>query len=227
MKRTIWIFITLILLLVAVFYIFKNNQSEQVNKNIETISRSLSDRTHFIYFTGVGCPHCANVDPVLLKDRVRNKNLMVIEYEIYQQRQNAPLLMDYNNNYKSGLGIPLIIAGDCKDNTVIGDASILKYLDEKIDDNKANCIVLPDLKVPFENLNISEIPGLPKIWYKNRLAVKEDIKSDANEIIKAFLIDGIIPENAKKSDKNQVSLSGDKIKFKTSIVINGWNLMSD
>ena len=63
-----------------------------------------------VYFTGVGCPHCAKTDPVVLEDLLREyPNFIVIEYEIYQQGQNAPLLYEYDSKYQSGLGIPLII----------------------------------------------------------------------------------------------------------------------
>lgn len=224
MRKSLWIIVPVILFALIGFYGFKG-QSDSKTETKDVVKVSKTDRTHFVYFTGIGCPHCANVDPVLLKEKVREKDLMVIEYEIYQQRQNAPLLMAYNSKYKSGLGVPLLIAGDCKEKAVVGDTPILKELDKSIEDNKANCVVLPDKKVPFEELDISQIPGLPKIWYKDRLAVKKDIDSTENETIKTFLVKGIIPEKAETSDKKEADLSGSKVEFKNAVKINGWILM--
>ena len=60
-----------------------------------------------VYFTGVGCPHCAKTDPVLLEQLVdQYPNLFIVEYEIYHQRENASLLYLYDEQYHSGLGIP-------------------------------------------------------------------------------------------------------------------------
>lgn len=230
MKKVVWVVITIILFFFVGFCFFKgqvktiNNKNDNVNQ-VAKVLNSNTDRTYFVYFTGVGCPHCANVDPVLLKKKVREKNIMVIEYEIYQQRQNGPLLMGYNDEYNTGLGVPLLIAGDCKEKAVVGDKSILKDLDQTIKENQGNCIVLPDNKISFEELNISNIPGLPKIWYKNRLAVKQDLDSKENEFIKDFLVKGIIPKEIKSSDNTEAVLSGDSVKFKNAVELDGWILM--
>lgn len=224
MKKSICGVLPVILFSLIGFYAFKG-QSIANTENKDVVKVSETGITHFVYFTGIGCPHCANVDPVLLKNKVREKDVMVIEYEIYQQRQNAPLLMTYNSKYKSGLGVPLLIAGDCKEKAVVGDRPILDKLDNLIEENKSNCVVLPNKKVPFEELDISQIPGLPKIWYKDRLAIKEDATSTENETIKDFLIEGKVPEGANTSDDKEAALSGSKVEFKNAVKINGWTLM--
>jgi len=76
-------------------------------------------------FTGVGCTHCAKADPIVLTQLPHEyPNLVVVEYEIYQNKENAPLLYQYDEKYNSGLGIPLLIFG--KDDALIGDNPILK-----------------------------------------------------------------------------------------------------
>jgi len=76
-----------------------------------------------VYFTGVGCSHCAKTDPIVLVDLLKKyPDLIIIEYEIYQQQVNAPLLYQYDSEYSSGLGVPLIIFN--KDEYFIGDAPI-------------------------------------------------------------------------------------------------------
>jgi len=78
------------------------------------------ESTCVVFFTGIGCPHCAKVDPVLHEELPEKyPDLVIIEYEIYQERGNASLIYEYDDVYSSGLGIPLIIFG--KDDFLIGD----------------------------------------------------------------------------------------------------------
>jgi hypothetical protein len=187
-------------------------------------------QTYFIYFTGIGCPHCANVDPILLKEKVRNEDVLVIEYEIYQQRQNAPLLMAYNDKYKTGLGVPLLITEDCSKNKEIegkvGSQQILNFLNQNILDNEGNNVVLVDKVRSFESLNISEIKGLPNLWYKNRVAMKKTVDSEESKAIKDFILKGIVPENASVSDIKEVSLSGSEVKVENAMKFDGWVLIT-
>jgi len=178
-------------------------------------------QTHFTYFTGIGCPHCASVDPVLLKEKVRSKDILVIEYEIYQQRQNAPLLMTYNDKYKTGLGVPILIAEDCsKDKSVVGavgSKQIFEMLDQSILSNQGNNVVLTDKVISFEDWDVSKIEGLPNLWYKDRIAMKKDIDSTETIAIKDFLLKGTMPASASVSDIKGVPLSGDKVNIRRQL----------
>lgn len=84
-----------------------------------------------VYFTGVGCPHCARTDPIVLEKMLReHPNLVIIEYEVYQRKENAPLIEKYNAHYESGLGIPLIIFN--KDNFIAGNKPILDHIGKTV-----------------------------------------------------------------------------------------------
>lgn len=122
-----------------------------------------AESTCVVYFTGIGCPHCAQVDPVLLEELPEKyPELVIIEYEIYQERGNAPLLYEYNNVYGSGLGIPLVILG--RDNFLIGDTPILQNIEKKLEENKGNpCPLIDGTTINFEELDVSSLPGKPKI----------------------------------------------------------------
>jgi len=183
--------------------------------------------TYFVYFTGIGCPHCANIDPVLLKQKVRQNNLMVIEYEIYRKSRNAPLLITYNSLLKTGLGIPMIIASGKNGGSIVGDAPILKKLDSMIADNINNEIVLPSGPVTFDKLSLSEIPHNPTIWFKNRVAVRKDNGSKESDSIKKFLVEGVDPQGCQPVDDKEVALSDDKVTFAKACSFGGWVLMSD
>jgi len=130
---------------------------------IPGFSFAQEDTVCAVYFTGVGCPHCANTDSVVLEDLPKEySNLVVIEYEIYQQRENAPLLYTYNENYNSGLGIPLIIFN--KDEHIIGDRPILNNIREAIEKGPNPCPLIDGSSVDFQNLDLASLPGNPKIW---------------------------------------------------------------
>ncbi len=116
-----------------------------------------------VYFTGIGCPHCAQVDPFVLEQLPKEyPNLRIIEYEIYQERENAPLLYRYNDVYGSGLGIPLAILG--KDRFIVGDKPILDNLRKEIEKGSNPCPLIDGSLVNFEELDLSSLPGKPKIW---------------------------------------------------------------
>lgn len=121
-----------------------------------------AESTCIVYFTGIGCPHCAEVDPILEELFEQNPDLVIIEYEIYQEKGNAPLISKYNEVYRSGLRIPLVIFG--KDDFLVGDTSILRDIEEKLDELKGNlCPLIDGSSVAFEDLDTSTLPGSPKI----------------------------------------------------------------
>jgi len=123
-----------------------------------------TDFTCAVYFTGVGCSHCANTDPVVLEELPREyPNFIVIEYEIYQQKENAPLLYEYNEKYNSGLGIPLVIFN--KKGQIKGDRPILENIKGKIENlNNNKCPLADGTSIDFNELDIASLPGQPKIW---------------------------------------------------------------
>ncbi len=125
-----------------------------------------------VYFTGVGCPHCANTDPVILEDLFKEyPDLVVIEYEIYQQRENAPLIKKYDENYNSGLGIPLIIFNE--NEHISGDRAILNNVRGIIEKLRRNPCPLADGSFQnFEELSLAILPGQPKIWAQERILTK-------------------------------------------------------
>jgi len=121
-------------------------------------------KTCLIYFSGIGCPHCAETDPVVLEQLPdKYPDLVVIKYEIYQERENAPLLSKYNDVYGSGLGIPLVIFG--KDEVLIGASPILNNIENLLTEQKGNpCPLIDGSSVDFNELDLSSLPGKPQIY---------------------------------------------------------------
>ena len=177
-----------------------------------------------VYFTGVGCPHCAKTDPVILIDLLKHNNIVVIEYEIYQEQENAPLLLEYNNNYGSGLGIPLIIMN--KEKYIIGDYPILSNIDTVTKLSKNPCPLINGSSIDFDNLNISALPGKPKIWINGRILIKKsggnDNKLLRNLLILSNLSSVLTGVNYKIIEPKSVVLSGKNIYFDNAIQLDGW-----
>ena len=179
-----------------------------------------------VYFTGVSCPHCANTDSIVLEDLPKEyPNFIVIEYEIYQQRQNAPLLYEYDEKYNSGLGIPLIIFS--KDKHAVGDRPILNNIRKIIKESDFNkCPLLNGTDIDFNNLDLTSLPGFPKIWVKEKILMKFGSGGD-NELLKSLLkiknlseiLEGV---KFEKIQPLKVPLSGKYVEFNNAIKIGGW-----
>ena len=131
----------------------------------------LVNATCMVYFTGIGCPHCARTDPVIFKQLINKYNLTIIEYEIYQTKGNGKVMYDYASVYeKDWYGIPLVIFD--KDNYIIGDTPILNNIESILKTDMDNrCLLLKGSEYPTE-LDLNSLPGSPKIWVKNRVLVK-------------------------------------------------------
>jgi hypothetical protein len=183
--------------------------------------------TNLIYFTGIGCPHCAKSDPVVLKSRLRRGDVMVFEYEIYRDSMNVPLLMEYNKAYGAKLAVPQIIAGSGKADILSGDTPVLKELDTLIALNKGNDVLLSDASVSFDELSLIKLPYKPNIWFKDRVAIREDSSSLQSDKIKAFLLTDGVPKECGPVKNTSAPLSGGKVKFKNACQFDGWILMYD
>ena len=83
-----------------------------------------------IYFTGIGCPHCAKVEPVIKDLLNQTPNLVLIKYEIYQEQINAPLLQSYASTYNTKPGIPIIIFNE--NDVLVGDIPIILNLQDRM-----------------------------------------------------------------------------------------------
>jgi len=128
-----------------------------------------------VYFTGVGCSHCAKTDPVVLQELFNEyPNLIIIEYEIYQQRENALLFDKYSQSCElSRSGIPMIIFNH--QDVIIGDNPILNNIREKIEELENNsCLLINGDFQKFEDVNLASLPGKPKIWTKDRILIKNN-----------------------------------------------------
>ena len=192
--------------------------------------KAQEEKKFVVSFTGIGCPHCAKVAPVLHKKLDEGK-LILIEYEIYKNLANAQMLNNYADKYKLALGIPQILFN--KELHESGDTPIINNLDQMITDAVSNEIALQDGSlVTFENINLSDLSRYPNIYAKDRVAIRKSLTKltdEQNIQIKNFIYadtieDAIKDLEGKKAKVVSVSTPGGTLKYENALEINGWLL---
>jgi len=179
-----------------------------------------------VYFTGIGCIHCARTDPVVLEQLPREyPDLVIIDYEIYEQEQNAPLLDEYDSKYHSGLELPLIILK--QEQYIAGDLTILKNVRQVIDGLAVNrCPLIDGSSQDLNDLDLASLPGYPKIWRQDKILIKTGSKGDG-ELLKRLLTGDNLPNILKDTEfktiqPREVALSGKNIEWENAILIDDW-----
>lgn len=194
------------------------------------LSNAQEDKKYAISFTGIGCPHCAKVAPVLHK-RVQEGGFILIEYEIYKNISNSQVLNKYTDAYGLNLGIPQIMFN--KEITKSGDSPIIDNLNQMISDASTNEIYLSDgTSTSFEDFNLTDLGRYPNIYAKDRVAIRESINhltDEQNKQIKNFIYqdtisDAITGLDGKKVKAEAVAYPGGTLKFENALKINGWIL---
>ncbi len=169
----------------------------------------------FVYFDGIGCPHCAKVDAYLFPEYVVSHNdTVVIEYEIYQTKSNVNVLTSYISKYGGINGVPQLFLGNGK--SIAGDVPVLNFL--KSYNGSSKCLTLNGA-IDFNELNYSTLPGVPKIWYGDKVVIVGSYPL-SNDIVKKFLFSNYTPEGVNVTP--MVSYSGGSIRFKHAVKVEDW-----
>lgn len=192
-----------------------------------------------VYFTGIGCPHCAKVDPILLKKMpFENNNLAIIEYEVKLNQENAKLMVEYNNQFDSGLGYPLIILNQYEF-YISGD--IIPKVERSLEQGKTNDVPFPTSvyskgTTAFENIEFSKLAGKPAIWYNSKVISRyQDGQTPVDDKILHKILDAKTIEEIEKIikdndlnyftiDDTKIQLSQTDITFDNTIHIPGWKI---
>ena len=195
------------------------------------------EKTNFhiaTFVTGIGCPHCANVAPELLKEEVNDceNNMIIVEYEIYDIPENSSVIFEFNSSYGSGLGIPQVIFS--QDSILIGDTQINNGFDNRCIDAKPNIISLPNgSAVDWFELDLNELPLYPRIWSRDKIAIRtntEEISEETNTLLIDFITSddpGKLIEDTSLvtlTTPSKVEISGGEVEFKNAAVVDGWLL---
>lgn len=195
-----------------------------------TVPLAAAEKICAVYFTGVGCPNCAATDPVLLTE-LTNKypELVIIEYEIYEDRaSNQDISSQYFESYKEGeiTGIPFIVFDG--ENSRMGKYGV-EESEEIISALESNDCPMPDgTSVAFNELDLTTLPGKPKIWTRDRVLIK-GWGSD-NEKLKALLTEEDIAaalSGITRGSGQEVKLSGGHMAYEESYNVGGWIFQRD
>lgn len=190
-----------------------------------------SEVKSFTYFTGIGCPHCANVSPTLHDEVNSTDNLLMIEYEIYKEASNAKILSQYSDRFGFSLAIPLTVY---EPNVYdLGDSPILKNYKERLLNISSDTIQLEDKSVSWEELSLNDFLGKPKIFGKDRVIVREGsqvLTDEENIKIKEFLLaedldEYVVNLSGYKVDSLTVKYPGGEEIYDNGVKIGAWSLM--
>ncbi len=178
-----------------------------------------------VYFTGIGCSHCARADPVVLDTAPKTINLAVIEYEVYRSSGNSRIMKDYDDAYGGGFGIPLIIFGD--DDIIVGDSPIISGIPGVAARLSGNgCPLTDGSSVSLDEIDITALPGEPNIWKDEKILIHSGGGGDAEFLRTLLLTDDAVSAlegmEYETIDPLEVPLSGDKVLFDNAVKVQGW-----
>ena len=210
----------LLILFGSLFFLPSNIQAQE-NTQLKSVT----------YFTGIGCPHCAKVAPVLHEKVNADGNFLIVEYEIYQQSANAKYINLYSDKYGSGLGIPLVFYDE--PNYDFGDENILKNFDEKLKNVPINVFELTDGYMDMLSADLNRFEGKPKIYGQNRVAYQntnKELSPEENSIVRGFLttqdLNAYIKDlGGKKVKTLTIKISGAEEIYDYGISIGSWNIL--
>jgi rhodanese-related sulfurtransferase len=196
----------------------------------ENPAQIINEITHqyafMVYFTGIGCPHCERTASLVLEQLPREyANLVIIEYEIQENEQNAPLLDEYVSAYHIGYELPLIIFS--QDQYIGGESPILNNVRgviEELDSNK--CPLADGSSQDFNELDLTSLPGYPVIWHQQKILIKQGPQGDS-ELLKELLVGDNLPDVLKDAEFEaiepiEVAIPGGTVKFDNGILIGDW-----
>ena len=186
---------------------------------------SAQEYTCMVYFTGVGCPHCAKTDPVVLETKLQeHPEVVMIEYEIYQKQDNAAVFYTYGSEFETGYGIPMLLIK--RGSYIRGDIPILDGIDDAINSNTGNrCMLIDGSSADFQELDIASLPGIPSLWKGDRILMNAG-GGNNNGLLRSLLYGDVSSvlegEDYEIIDPEPVPLSGSTVEFENAVYFDGW-----
>lgn len=190
-----------------------------------------------VYITGIGCPACAKVEPLLFSQLLLEfPELVIIEYEVYQARQaNREITTKYFDSFiceDARPGIPfLILNGNC----YIGPFRIEEAAQEIRQKTHSFCALPSGEQIPLSELIPSELAGQPRIWTKNRVFILESSDFSALEgrtrdrclvnLIRAANLEDVLEKiEHQRVEPEPVNTSGGERTFAKAAILGNWRM---
>jgi hypothetical protein len=180
------------------------------------------------YFTGIGCPHCANVDPVIFGDWLEDyPDLIVVEYELYTHTENVPVfqLFVLENGMKKA--VPNLLMG--YNGSVSGDTPILNALPLAMQQRANITAEYGDVFFTLDHCPFAALTGSPQIWHDDRILIKTGPDEADDAFLKDLLLTDDLHTALKGADYEEVepfpvNFSGGAAEFEHAIQTGNWTL---
>jgi hypothetical protein len=175
-----------------------------------------------VYFTYLGCPNCAQVDPIVLtKWTKKYPELVVIEYMWKGgdwQDPNSQFFGEFTREYKTQAAVPQLVFD--KKNIRLGGMDVPQG-EKNIKALTSNPCPLINKTVFWEDLDLNELKAKPKIWANGRILIKKDNgwlfqwngKSFSKDLIGEKNIDNELAKNLLFSDNVAKIIQGRKFEI--------------
>ena len=136
---------------------------------------SPSSTTCAVYFTYIGCPNCAHVDPIVLTEWTEKyPNLVVIEY-MWQggdwQDLNFQFFGEFAQSYKTHAAVPQLVFDE---KNIRSGRIDVPHGEKSIQASTSNPCSLVSGGVFWEDLDLNELEAAPKIWANGRILIKQE-----------------------------------------------------
>ncbi|MCW1296940.1 MAG: hypothetical protein OH319_04635 [Candidatus Parvarchaeota archaeon] len=145
------------------------------------ISKAQEKKICIYFFYGLGCPHCANVEPYLDNLEKKYPEIDIKRFEVYYNKTNQEIFNKFCDVYCVDIkGVPIVFVGD---KFLVGDIPIITNLENEVKkclDTGCPC--------PEEVANISTVSGIP-----HQVSPTTRIELTIPVIITAALVDSINP----------------------------------
>jgi len=178
-----------------------------------------------VYFTFKNCHNCEVTDPMVLQEwTLRHDDLVIIEYYFPSWTdENAYLLGLYAEEYKSSASVPrLFLSGS----EVYAGRVQVPQAEEKIKGLGSNPCLLLDGAKSFNDLDLNELEGYPKIWANGRVLIRNNGGDVSNEFLKEILftddLEGLIESSdfdIEKIKGSPMPVAFGEIEFEKALVI--------
>jgi len=187
-------------------------------------SESLSGPVCAWYFTGVGCSHCAEIDPLVLGDWLETyPTLAVIEYEIYEEGGNSLVYDHFVEQYDLEYGMPLFFLSP--DHMLRGDRKIREEGFRMLDGTLSGSDDDADI-VDLDTCPVTQLDGFPKIWYRDRILIRWGAGGDDPLLRRLLIADNIGAalegEAFSPCEPRAVRRSGSEVTFDHAVRLKGW-----
>lgn len=180
------------------------------------------------YFTGIGCPHCAKVDPLIFGDWLDEyPDLVVVEYELYTHTENIPVFQSFVLENGMSKAVPNLLMGS--NGSVSGDTPILSALPLAMQQRANITAEYGDVFFTLNHCPFAALTGSPQIWHDDRILIKTGPDEADDAFLKELLLTDDLYTTLKGTDYEEVepvpvNFSGGAAEFEHAIQTGNWTL---